>query len=348
MDPRPVSCSHVIRCRIAVGIGVMSALVASSDLSAQSTVSGRVQTEQGLPVARARIDLVGATQSAETDSMGRFRLPSLNPGRHVLRARSLGFLPSEVSIVLGTRDTTVVIALIRAPNRLSEVTVRGNWQGIHGIVGDAISQAPLSGVAVRIVGVSSDTRTDDSGIFSAPTRAGSFVVRLEKEGYAPKTLSIEVPRDSSREVLVSLDTSSVNDARTQILWREYDSRTRMRGMNSALVPAGELARIGTQTLSEALRRAPSFATRNLRLADADICLYVNGEPKPGWTMDAFDVDEILSIEVYGRGGELTRNLGVRWPKGEPCGRGHGASPVRLSERERRLMVQSVVIWLKDK
>jgi hypothetical protein len=157
--------------------------------------------------------------------------------------------------------------------------------------------------------------------------------------------SVSVLKDSAPELLVALAESNSDDARTQILWREFDSRTRMRGLNSALVTADELAVIETETTSQALLRSRSFALKNLRL-QRDICLYVNGEPKPGWTMDAFDASEILAIEVYGRRGELTNNLGVRWPKGVPCGPSTGVSPQRLSESERRLQVQSVVIWLK--
>lgn len=96
-----------------------------------------------------------------------------------------------------------------------------------------------------------------------------------------------VLKDSAPELLVSLAESSADDGRTQILWREFDSRARMRGLNSAFVMADELAAIGTETTSEALLRSKSFAKRNLRL-QRDICYYVNGEPKPGWTMDAFE------------------------------------------------------------
>jgi hypothetical protein len=217
---------------------------------------------------------------------------------------------------------------------------------VYGIIADSATLKPLPNALVRVIGVSSNIRSDTLGAFAADAKQpGDYVLRFELDGYASRVLGVTVARDSSAEVLITMSHFTASDARTQILWREFDSRTRMRGLNSAFVPANDLTTIGTETTSEALLRARSFAIKNLRL-QRNICLYVNGEPKPGWTMDAFDVSEILAIEVYGRGGELTRNLGARWPKGAACGPATGSSPVRLSESQRKLQVQSVVIWLK--
>jgi hypothetical protein len=243
-------------------------------------------------------------------------------------------------------DTVLVVTMRRVVSTLSRIVVRGLWQGIYGTVADSATLKPLANVLIRVISVTSKARTDSIGAFVVDVKQpGHFVLRFESQGYASRVLGVTVAKDSAAEVLITLNPSNAGDARTQILWREFDSRTRMRGLNSALVPADELAAIGTETTSEALLRARSFAIKNLRL-HRDICVYVNGEPKPGWTMDAFDVSEILAIEVYGRGGDLTRNLGVRWPRGVPCGPATGSSPIRLSESERRLQVQSVVIWLK--
>ena len=313
--------------------------------SSQTSIVGRVITEQSTTIVGARVDLIApVARTTHTDSGGRFVFTGIGAGPFRLSVRQVGFMPIDTSFSEPHGDLT--FRMERLATRLSDVVVRGRWQGIHGIVADSQSLTGLSGTAIRVVGVSSNTRTDSLGGFAVDVRQpGTYVVRVERPGYASRVFSVSVLKDSAPELLVSLAESSADDARTQILWREFDSRTRMRGLNSAFVMADELAAIGTETTSEALLRSKSFAIKNLRL-QRDICLYVNGEPKPGWTMDAFDASEILAIEVYGRRGELTNNLGVRWPKGVPCGPATGSSPVRLSESERRLQVQSVVIWLK--
>ena len=329
---------------IASGLAILGA--PQPAVGAQGVLRGRVLDEQSSPIVGARVDLASGTpRTLRTDFEGRFVLAEMGPNPFRLTVRQVGFQPVDTTLA-SLANEEVTIRMRRAVTRLSNVVVRGNWQGIHGSVADSQSLEPLPQAVIRVLGVSAKTRTDSLGAFAVDLeRAGTYVVRVERAGYASKVYTVNLGKAVARELLITLAESNADDARTQNLWREFDSRTRMRGLNSALVTADELSAIGTETTSEALQRAKSFALKNLRL-HRDVCLYVNGEPKPGWTLDAFDVSEILAIEVYGRRGELTNNLGVRWPKGVPCGPATGTSPVRLSESERRLQVQSVVIWLK--
>ena len=322
-------------------------LCVPQDSRAQGGVGGRVIDEQAAPIEGARVELVTApVRETRTDSNGRFAFTSVAPGAYRLQVRRLGFVALSFEVLV--RDSTTAIGDVtmrRVASDLPQVVVRGRWQGIFGFVADSQTQVPLSNAAVHIIGVSSAVRTDTLGGFVVDVKQpGEYVLRLQREGYSPKTITVDVAKDSATEVLATLSLGMA-DPRKDILWRELDSRTRMRGLNSAVVSAKELSGKGTETLSQALIRSRSFAIKNLRLG-SDVCLYVNGEPKPGWTMDAFDVSEILSVEVYGRRGELTNTLAARWPKGQMCGTGTGISPVRLSESERRLQVVSVVIWLK--
>jgi hypothetical protein len=314
---------------------------------AQGGINGRVVDEQSAPIEGALVQLATSPiQEARTDVSGRFAFLGIGAGSYRLQVRRLGFLP--VTLVAAVRDSATVfeVRMRRVASTLPQVVVRGRWQGIFGTVADSQSQLPLANVLVRIIGVSSSIRTDSLGAFVADVKQpGAYVIRLERDGYRPRTMTVRVAKDSASEILSTLSEGNAGDARNQILWREFDSRTRMRGFNSSFVTANELAAVGTESPSQALTRSRSFAIKNLKL-NREICLYVNGEPKPGWTMDAFDVSEILAIEVYGRRGELTNTLVARWPRGEPCGPGTGISPVRLSEAERRLQVQAVNIWLK--
>jgi hypothetical protein len=328
-------------------VSVVSLGLVAFSAPGQGVLTGRVVNEGATAIPGARVDLLTtAPRSARTDSSGRFTFAGVPAGSYRFQVRQIGYLPLDTTLSMPPRDTSVAITLRRAASTLSRIVVRGQWQGVYGIIADSATLKPLPNALVRVIGVSSNIRSDTLGAFAADVKQpGDYVLRFELDGYASRVLGVTVARDSSAEVLVTMSHSTASDARTQILWREFDSRTKMRGLNSAFVPANDLTTIGTETTSEALLRARSFAIKNLRL-QRDICLYVNGEPKPGWTMDAFDVSEILAIEVYGRGGELTRNLAARWPRGVACGPQTGSSPVGLSESQRKLQVQSVVIWLK--
>jgi len=53
------------------------------------------------PLAGARVEVMGSTRHLSiTDSAGRFSLPELRPGNHILLIRSQGFYPVQRSIVL--------------------------------------------------------------------------------------------------------------------------------------------------------------------------------------------------------------------------------------------------------
>jgi hypothetical protein len=310
-----------------------------------TTISGRVVDEAGRAVVNAHVELAAhRTGPVRTDTAGAFTFIGAERGSHRLLIRQLGFQP--VDTLVDTPGPALLIRLRRTSTTLSRVMIRANRQGIYGTVARATTLAPLAQARVRIVGVERVLLTDSLGMFAAElSRPGSYVLRFEQDGYAARSLSIEVARNEAREVLIALEATDRDDARNQILWREFDSRTRMRGLNAALVPSTELSAAGTTQLSHALAGSKSFAVKNLKLSP-DACIYVDGEPRPGSSLDAFDVDDILAVEVFGRRGDLTATLAARWPKGVRCGTGMSFVPWRVSDAEAKLQVQAVVIWLK--
>lgn len=64
---------------------------------------------------------------------------------------------------------------------------------IRGRVVDTVSEAPLAGVSVTIVGEAGGAATDDNGYFSLRTnRKGNQVVSVNFMGFEPKRISINI------------------------------------------------------------------------------------------------------------------------------------------------------------
>ena len=77
----------------------------ASDSAIIGTITGQVfdaNADNGLPtrLGAAVVTVVGTNRGTNTDSLGRFRIDSVEPGRYAIRTRRLGFKPRQDSIVL--------------------------------------------------------------------------------------------------------------------------------------------------------------------------------------------------------------------------------------------------------
>ena len=91
----------------------------------RSTISGRVTTLGGTPIAGARISLAGAEGLALTNERGEFVLGGQPAGTQSVLVRRLGFEPAEFAVNLNaTRPTEVSVELPEFVPILSTVVVR--------------------------------------------------------------------------------------------------------------------------------------------------------------------------------------------------------------------------------
>lgn len=103
----------------------LALITASTTLHAQG-VRGVVRGTDGRPLAGAevRADVTGA--SASTDSLGRYALPRVQPGRTPLRVRLITYSAVDTTIVVppsGWADVNVVMT--RVAPMLAEVRAQG-------------------------------------------------------------------------------------------------------------------------------------------------------------------------------------------------------------------------------
>src|SRR5215831_12906146 len=100
--------------RIAVAGLVCSALGLPAATAAQSggAITGVVRDSTDRLVPEADVVLIPAKRRARTDSLGRFQFHALDDGQYVVRARRVGYLPTEWSVKLsnaGHINVTLVL-----------------------------------------------------------------------------------------------------------------------------------------------------------------------------------------------------------------------------------------------
>jgi hypothetical protein len=116
------------------GDGV-SARPPATDSVAVAFVTGWVRTEDGVPVAGARVTIFGSSATAMTNTEGEFQLSGMHGGTQTLVTRAIGFLPDERAVDLTDRHVPVIVGLTSLRNFFDTVHVRANRVSLTSAVG---------------------------------------------------------------------------------------------------------------------------------------------------------------------------------------------------------------------
>lgn len=105
---------------------IVTALTATTRLTAQAELQGRVLAEAGRrPIANATLAVQGLDIQAVTDSSGRFRLTKIPRGEHLVVTRAVGYRPDSTRTAFDGDETLVSdVVLTPAVNELPTVAVR--------------------------------------------------------------------------------------------------------------------------------------------------------------------------------------------------------------------------------
>ncbi len=305
---------------MAVALAMVTLPLAAGGQETLSSVQGVVRNESNRPVEQAQVllDPGQGQRELRTDADGRFRFIGVPAGSHRLRVMRIGFQPLDTTLVVATGATDISISLQRLTT-LGQVAVTARPTGVYGTILSRDTFAPLEGARVELLGARTRDTTDAAGAFAMGTAPpGTFMLRVTREGFDTRLISVRVPRDSGVGIDIVLRPGTpALDAHMEMLWADMAQRINWKGVNAAVVGRDEIVEHG-RDLSLGLRFAPTFAKSGL-VIDELACLYVDGIPRPFATIKDFDVEEIESIEAYGRGGEYTKNLAPRWPAKVPCG-----------------------------
>jgi hypothetical protein len=114
----------------------LAALLVASQLSAQTagTVTGTVSTEDGTPVASARIRVLGTPLTTIADGKGLFRIADVPAAAHKLDVRMLGYTPLEhlVDVIAGE---TFHVKLVLVPIPLEPLDIVERSALTPGLIG---------------------------------------------------------------------------------------------------------------------------------------------------------------------------------------------------------------------
>lgn len=300
--------------------------------------------------------------TARTDEEGNFRIQSLPPGRYQLSVLRIGFAELKRDFDLGTRDTSVVLLLTPVSQRLDAFRVRGDISAVYGMVGTLPDLLPLRDVKVQVIGANKTIVTDSTGGFFIPVDdAGQYMVRMTRDGFGERMFPVEVPRGRAVDASRLLDPGTAPPKGLDVLYKDMDTRLRQRASASAaLVPGAEIRRRGG-TLIDALMGSPSFGEKGLRIGP-EVCVLLNGMPRPAVTLEAFQPEDIEAVEVYawtsdpiqvpgsavapsGKDGDRSGTLNAQWPRTAPCGQNY-----RSSTRGGTKVgsAKYIVVWVRSK
>lgn len=160
---------------------------------------------------------------------GLIRFPALSPGRYQLITRFIGYRPDIREVVMTeSGPIRLTVTLDPTPLHLPPVVVEATRPGIYGIISTNRLE-PLPGAEVFLMGKRGRTvRADSAGHFMHPAATGPYLVRFSARGYEDLQLSVTVPEDGGRELLVHLSDARPGyrgaDNRQKWNFRELSSR----------------------------------------------------------------------------------------------------------------------------
>jgi len=324
---------------------LLTVSVATSPSMAQQPVIVRGfvrDSVSGRPLAGAIVGLGpnGSDRITRTDDAGEFAFSKVIPGTYSLTVKRLGYEPRSRAVDARAGMDSIAVALLRV-STLDTVRIRATTQGIYGAVGTA-DLRPLRSAVVQVIGGSGKLSVDSTGHFYIPIKnPGAYLVRAMSPGYEMQTMAVTVRRDEGVEIALLLDSATTLESnRWEGAYADMADRMIARRNSSAIVSASELRETGYTGLADALRRTPSFNKAVIRIGGT-ACVFVDGQPKPGFSLDAFDATQVEAVEAYTASSESTGNLARRWPRGFPCAPTGENTTAAGSD-----VIRWIVIWLK--
>lgn len=313
-----------------------------------ATLRGHVRLADGVGVDEVLLRLTcddGTVAESRTLPGGAYSMPRLVPGAYTLEVRRLGFesrtLPVVVTAERTTRvDVTVVPLAVPLPSGVDATT----FTGVVGVVGTYEDMMPLDSVSLRPLGEDTTIVSDASGRFVLPRTAGATgVFRVERPGYIPRLVSYTLKSGSTTELAILLDSGAMPKSDAGV-WRDVIQRHNWSTPRAVRVARSELLATGAHNLLVALEQSPAVQESHL-IFSRGACLFVNGQPRPGFPLDAILTDRVEYVEGYAMRGDLSRTLATRWPANSTCGVPGGELTVRRAI-ESGQGVQFVVVWLR--
>ena len=155
----------------------------------------RLDSESGQPLTGVQVSIPGSNAgTVSTAADGRFQFAAFAENKAEVQAELPGYQKTTTSWVAGAKPLTI---------RLS---------GGASLKGDVVAEAydrptPISGASLRLVGSEHTTAADRDGRFCIPSLVGGrndVQVEVSAEGYATRTVTMDLPKDGAAVANVAL------------------------------------------------------------------------------------------------------------------------------------------------
>ncbi|MEP6765344.1 MAG: carboxypeptidase-like regulatory domain-containing protein [Gemmatimonadaceae bacterium] len=299
----------------------------------------------GRPLGDGAVELrgVNVNRSERADPSGVAVFQRVSAGSYTISTLRVGYRLRQQPLVVGNRDTTIVISMLAIPTQLAERDVRASTQEVFGIIGGLPDLTAVVGATVALGGAHKEATTDSLGKYSIKdVKPGQYSLRVTAPGFVDRLVLVELQRGKALESSHLLDVMTGRHINNGIALHDMETRLEFKGFNSAIVSGDELRRHG-ETFTNALQQSREVAGKGLMVA-GPICVFLNGKPMPGWNINSFDTNGVTFVEVYGVRGDPTGSLAQRFPKGGEC----AAVLTSAGPRDTKASVKYIAIWTKER
>lgn len=223
-------------------------------------LAGVVHDSLGQPLDRVNVSITPSGRSATTHADGAFRFDRLASGTYTLVARKFGFVPVIREIDLADSGAVVDVRLVALAAALPTVV------------------------------------TDPSGEFSIGLRAGRYMVRVQRPGFVSRLVSVTVPPDSGRRIVVGL--------RSGVEAGGHRAAAALEGLRvRLLMHEGPLGLFSHEDLLKAgdarIEQLAGFAV--VHPVDSGCMAIIDGDPSNQMPVSTLDVKMLEFLEVYPKG-----------------------------------------------
>lgn len=241
----------------------------------------------------AEVFVASLRRTTAADTAGRFRFNDVKPGEYQVAARRLGYYPQTRTVTV-TKDSGGVARFVLVPyaRGLTPVVSSAQRGGLSGVVGDTGWTAIKSAEVTEVTGLGRAV-TDSMGAFFLGLRPGRHMIRVQSEGYASQLLSVTIPKDSGRRMMVFLKPSTRGEevrAENAI----FDMGMRLSRRNAAYSSFLTQEDISKGPWTELFQIAQSHAAGTMH---PNCLAMVDGGPRQEFLW-AIRASEIEAVEVY--------------------------------------------------
>jgi hypothetical protein len=262
------------------------------------TIIGLVVDSANTPIRDIAVYVYELRRQVRTDTDGRFRFDDLGKGKYTISARSVGFVGVTQRLDVKAVGAVVKLKLARLERGLPPVITTASRGGLSGVVADTALHA-LREASVKLLGTSHATRTDSTGRFFLAAKPGSYLVRIERDGYDRQLLGITVPPSEGREVAVWLTRGAAreNPVVGANLFDFEQRRLRGRAVSYASFSRDDLMATNAPDVLQAAARATA------QRPNFDACAYLDGGPAiaPLWAIAVGEVEFVEAVVPDSRG-----------------------------------------------